>query len=333
MSGVKYLNKLKVKFPVLPLCLAACITFTGCSKAAPVANAYQVNSELFGLIDRSSAGAEESHLLGTNLCIANENTENPEVDMTLAEGAGVFDITNHETVYAKNVHEKLYPASTTKILTASIVLKYGNLEDIVTVSQENVALESDSSNCGLKAGDQISVKDLLYGLMLRSANEAANALADYISGDTETFALLMNEEALALGATNSHFVTPHGLHDEEHYTTVYDLYLIFENALKNETFREICGSTSYTAAYQDKAGKAVSAEWTNTMQYFTRNKIAPEGVTVLAGKTGTTNKALSCLVILAENEQKEEFISIILKSQDRGVLYEEMNDLLEEINK
>ena len=125
----------------------------------------------------------------------------------------------------------------------------------------------------------------------------------------------------------------HGLHDEEHYTTVYDLYLIFQNALKYETFREICGSTSYHASYQNAKGETVSADWENTMQYFTRNKIAPEGVTVLAGKTGTTSKALSCLVLLSENAAGEEYISIILKSQDRGVLYDEMNDLLEEINK
>ena len=169
--------------------------------------------------------------------------------------------------------------------------------------------------------------------MLKSANEAANVLADYISGSTEKFAELMNKEAALLGATNSHFVNAHGLHEEEPYTTVYDLYLIFNHALKNEMFREICGSTSYVARYQDASGKEVSVEWENTMQYFTRNKIAPEGVTVLAGKTGTTSKALSCLALLSENEAGEEFISIILKSQDRGVLYDEMNDLLEEINK
>ena len=203
----------------------------------------------------------------------------------------------------------------------------------MTVSQDNVALESDSSLCGLKAGDLISVKNLLYGLMLKSANDAANVLADYISGSTESFAELMNEEAKLLGATNSHFVNAHGLHDDEHYTTVYDLYLIFQSALEYDEFREICGSTSYTASYQDASGKNVSVEWSNTMQYFTRNKIPPEGVTVLAGKTGTTTKALSCLVLLSENEAGEEFVSIILKSQDRGVLYEEMNDLLEEINK
>ena len=285
---------------------------TGCGEKVNIQDAYKINSNMFGLLYHGEESSE-NHLLSSKLCVANENTDNPNVDMSLAEGVGLFDVTNYETIYAKNVHEKLYPASTTKILTAYIVLKHGNLDDVVTVSKENIALESDSSHCGLKAGDQISVKELLYGLMLKSANDAANALADYISGSTEKFAELMNEEAMLMGATNSHFVNAHGLHDEEHYTTVYDLYLIFQNALYNETFREICGSTSYIASYRNASGSAVTVEWNNTMQYFTRNKIAPEGVTVLAGKTGTTTKALSCLALLSENKAGEEFISIILK--------------------
>ena len=307
---------------------------SGCSKQqVNIPDSYQINSDIFGLLQEESEEIIGNHLMGSEICVANDNIELTDVDMSLAESALIFDITNRETIYAKNVHTQLYPASTTKILTAYLALKYGNLDDIVTISSENVKLEKDSSNCGLKAGDHISVKDLLYGLMLKSANEAANALADYISGSTVSFAILMNEEAEALGATNSHFVNAHGLHDDDHYTTAYDLYLIFQNALKNETFREICGSTSYNVSYKNAKGETVSDKWENTMQYFTRNKIAPEGVTVMAGKTGTTSKAQSCLVLLSENEMGEEFISIILKSQDRGVLYDEMNDLLEEINK
>lgn len=330
---MKFINKLTKQSIAVFLCTAMIFSIPGCGKQANISNAYKLSSDVFGLYDTGSEGTSGSHLMSAELCVANENTENTEIDMSLAEAAGLFDITNYETMYAKNVHEKLFPASTTKILTAYVVLKHGNLEDTVTVTSENVALESDSSHCGLKAGDQISVKELLYGLMLKSANDAANALADYVSGSTESFAELMNEEAKLLGATNSHFVNAHGLHDDEHYTTVYDLYLIFQNALQNEAFREISGSTSYTASYLDSSGNPVVVEWENTMQYFTRNKIPPEGVTVMAGKTGTTSKAQSCLVLLSENAEGEEFISIILKSQDRGVLYEEMNNLLEEINK
>lgn len=330
---MKCINKLMKQSVAVFLCTAMVFSTTGCSETVNIPDSYKINSNIFGLLYEGEENFADNHLMSARICVANENIENANVDMSLAEGVGLFDVTNYETVYAKNVHEKLFPASTTKILTAYITLKYGNLEDVVTVSKENIILESGSSHCGLKTGDQISIKELLYGLMLKSANDAANVLADYISGSTEKFAELMNEEAMLLGATNSHFVNAHGLHDEEHYTTIYDLYLIFQNALYNETFREICGSTSYTASYRDSSGNPVTVEWDNTMQYFTRNKIAPEGVTVLAGKTGTTTKALSCLALLSENEAGEEFISIILKSRDRGVLYDQMNDLLEEINK
>ena len=314
------------------MCTAMIISLSGCSQKTDIPNPYKINSSVFGLL-KKEADTSGVQLMAADLCVANENMGTEDVDMTLAEGCGLFNITSKETLYAKNVHTPLYPASTTKILTAYLTLKHGNLEDVVTITKEHITLESGSSNCGLKEGDQLTVKELLYGLMLKSANDAANALADHISGSTENFAQLMNEEAIALGATNSHFVNAHGLHDEDHYLTVYDLYLIFQNALKNEMFREICGTVSYTANYLDKDGKDVSVEWNNTMQYFTNNKIPPEGVTVLAGKTGTTSKALSCLALLTKNEAGEEFISIILKSQDRGVLYDEMNDLLEEINK
>ena len=318
---------------VILLCITMVLSVTGCGKKHHVSDPYKLNSDVFGLLHNQAEDVSGNHLMSSTLCVANENTNNPEVDMSLAEGAGLFDISNYETLYAKNVHEKLYPASTTKILTAYVVLKHGQLEDVVTITSENIALESDSSHCGLKAGDKISVKELLYGLMLKSANDAANALADYVSGSTDNFAELMNKEAKLLGATNSHFMNAHGLHHEEHYTTVYDLYIIFQNALKNDMFREISGTMTHTASYLDSSGTPVSVQWDNTMQYFTRNKIPPEGTTVLAGKTGTTSKAQSCLVLLSENQAGEEFISIILKAQDRGVLYEEMNDLLEEINK
>ncbi|MEI3340415.1 MAG: serine hydrolase [Eubacterium sp.] len=135
------------------------------------------------------------------------------------------------------MYEKRYPASTTKILTAYLALKYGKLDDTLTVSQDAIyTLMAGSSICGLKPGDKITLEDALYGLMLCSGNDAANVIAEYISGSTEKFADLMNEEAKALGATQSHFVNAHGLPDEDHYTTAYDLYLIFNAAIKNEDF-------------------------------------------------------------------------------------------------
>ena len=197
------------------LCTAMIISLSGCSQKTDIPNTYKINSSVFGLL-KKEADSSGIQLMAADLCVANENMGTEDVDMTLAEGCGLFNITSKETLYAKNVHTPLYPASTTKILTAYLTLKHGNLEDVVTITKEHITLESGSSNCGLKEGDQLTVKELLYGLMLKSANDAANALADHISGSTENFAQLMNEEALALGATNSHFVNAHGLHDEDH---------------------------------------------------------------------------------------------------------------------
>ncbi|MGN0334726.1 MAG: D-alanyl-D-alanine carboxypeptidase family protein [Lachnospiraceae bacterium] len=315
------------------LCTAMVLPVSGCHSSEKITDAYHVNSSIFGLIRNQEERIPESHLMASDLCIANENTENENVDMSLAVGAGVFNLDTLETIYAKNVHEKLYPASTTKVLTAYVVIKYGNPDDTVTITSEHLELETGSSICGLQEGDTLTVEQLLYGLIICSGNDAANALADYLCGSSEKFAEMMNEEARLLGATNSHFVNPHGLHDEDHYTTVYDLYLIFRAALSYELFRDIIGTTSYIAEYTSADGETVTAGWNHSMYYFSGKYMPPDGVTVLGGKTGTTTSALSCLVLLAENETGEECIAIILKSRDRGVLYEEMNDLLDEINK
>lgn len=144
-----------------------------------------------------------------------------------AEGAGAFNIDTHQVLYSQNLFEKLYPASTTKILTAYIILKNCDLNATVTVSHDAANPGHSSSVCGLKEGDVITVQDLLYGLLLESGNDAAIALAEYCSGSVEEFAKLMNSTAKSFGATNSSFVNPSGLPDENHYTTIYDMYLIF----------------------------------------------------------------------------------------------------------
>ncbi|MCI8327193.1 MAG: D-alanyl-D-alanine carboxypeptidase [Lachnospiraceae bacterium] len=252
----------------------------------------------------------------------NENTEN------LAEAAGVFRIDQKEAVCKKNIYEKLYPASTTKILTAYVALKEGNLDDVVTVSANAVDQSWDSSVCGLKEGDQMTLRDLLYGLMLCSGNDAAVAIAEHISGSVEEFVVLMNAQAQELGASSSHFVTANGLHDEEHYTTVYDMYLIMNAAVQDETFLEILKTANYTVNYTDAAGSETSQEWATTNQYLTGEKETPENVSVIGGKTGTTKEAGYCLVQYNENKEKEPVISIVFKADTRNNMYQLMGEML-----
>lgn len=306
------------------------IGLTGCtSKEVVLENAYDVcdTSAKYGITENWASQSAE--FFARDLVVTeDENLGLEKTTERVAEAAGVFLTSKKEAVYKKNIFEKLYPASTTKILTAYVALKNGNLDDVVTVSANAANQASDSSVCELKEGDKITLRDLLYGLMLRSGNDAAVAIAEHISGSSEEFVVLMNAEAKALGATGSHFVTPNGLHDEEHYSTVYDMYLFMNAAVKNETFLEIIKSSHYTANYTDAAGNPVTKEWDSTNKYLMGTEPMPEGVTVIGGKTGTTGEAKYCLVQYNENTAKEPVISIVLKADSRDNMYLLMSEML-----
>ena len=149
----------------------------------------------------------------------------------------------------------------------------------------------------------------------------------------ERFVEMMNEEALRLGATNTHFMNPHGLSDDEHYTTAYDLYLIFNEAIKYEAFNEIIHMTSYQTVYYDQEGAEKSLSFETSNLFLRGTYETPANVTVIGGKTGTTNAAGHCLILLSRDVNASPYISVILRSEARDALYSEMADLLDEINK
>lgn len=319
-------KKYSVLFGIILILLAGCGSDAGeLSKPYDIYN----TTAAVGLAD--SGSTEEKAFFSEGLCVADDISIGMEsTDSYVAEGAGAFNLATGEVVYAKNLYAKLYPASTTKILTAYIVLKYcDNLDEMVTISENAANQASDSSVCGVKAGDVISLKDLLYGLMLRSGNDAAIAIAEHVSGSVEAFAELMNQEAQNLGATQSHFVNPNGLPDENHYTSVYDMYLIFNEAIKNEAFVQLIATKSYDTVYTDAQGTAVEKTWENTNQYLAGKEEAPEGFTIIGGKTGTTGEAGYCLVLYSYNAKNEPIISIVLKADGRSNLYLLMNEILQ----
>ena len=174
-------------------------------------------------------------------------------------------------------------ASTTKIMTATIIIENFNLDDTIEISKK--AASTGGSRLGLKQGDKITIKDLLYGLMLRSGNDAAVALAEYASGSIENFAKLMNEKAIELNLNNTHFETPHGLDSNDHYTTAYELALLSNYALKNKTFAQIVGTKNYTITIN-----GYSKTLSNT------NELLGNLSGVYGIKTGFTNGANRCLV-------------------------------------
>ena len=324
---MKCTNKIKVFIPLLGICLL----LGGCQERTDVADAYDVyaTSDTYQLTESSTE--KSLSLLGQDLCVGGtENTVPQEgIDADFAQSAAVFSVQDEEITYAQNIYQRMYPASTTKILTAYIALKYGNLDDVLTVSSDAVnTLMSGSSICGLRPGDQLTMDQALYGLMLCSGNDAANVIAEYISGSTEKFAELMNQEAQALGATQSHFVNPHGLPDENHYTTAYDLYLIFNAAVKDDRFVNYISTKKYTTSYTDASGAEVDQVWVNTNGYLKGTYDMPENMNVIGGKTGTTDAAGSCLVLYSESQDKKPYISIILKGNSKKELYTLMTELL-----
>lgn len=248
-----------------------------------------------------------------------------------AEAGALFNVTDRSVVYSKNAFERLYPASTTKVMTAIIALEEGNLSDQVTVTEDAVITEAGATLCGIKPGDVITMQDLLYGLMMPSGNDAANAIAVHMYGSIDAFADRMNVRARELGATGTHFMNPSGLTDENHYTTAYDLYLMFNEAMKLPLFREIIAEDSYTANYQNGAGEAVSKTWTVGNWYQKGERETPAGVSVLGGKTGTTQAAGYCLIMASNDSQDKEYISVVLKSDSRPSLYDNMTNIISKI--
>lgn len=218
-------------------------------------------------------------------------------------------------------------------MTALVALKYGDLNGEVTVS-ENADKDSfayDEQTCGLESGDQLTLSDLLNGLLLYSGNDNAVAIAEYIGGTMDKFADMMNEEAKKLMATGTHFVNSSGLHDENHYTTAYDLYLIFQECLKYDEFVEIISSDSYTADITGADGTVRQVTWEPTNYYATGEAQSPDNVTIIGGKTGTTDPAGNCLVLLEKDKNDHPYISIVMGADTKALLYQDMTTLIKAI--
>lgn len=273
-------------------------------------------------------------LISSDLAVAKENVspDGYEADTSL-HASGLFDLTNKTVLQGYQLHEQLFPASTTKIMTALLALEKGDITDTVTVSKHAAAesFPSDAQLCGLHEGDQLTLEDLLYALLLYSGNDAATAIAEHISGSEEKFVDEMNTLAKELMAVNTNFVNPHGLHDNNHYTTAYDLYLIFNECIKNETFLNIIGASSYTAEILQADGSTYSATWEPTNYYAKGLAEVPENATILGGKTGTTGDAGNCLILLAEDKANNPYISVVMGAATKTLLYQDMSALISAI--
>lgn len=314
----------------IPCLLSVCLFLSGCGLGSPkLSDPYSFEARPITLAEDSDTSGYAKPF-ASDLCVISDESLFKAGDVTSEAGA-LFDVTDDKVLYSKNAFERLYPASITKVMTALIAIKYGNLQDKVTVTDDAVITESGASLCGIKPGDTLTMEQLLYGLLLPSGNDAAAAIAVHMSGSVEAFAARMNEEAKKLGATGTHFMNPHGLHDDDHYTTAYDLYLIFNEALKYPEFKTVTAKTTYTANYKDKDGNPVSQIWKSSNLYMTGIRQTPDGLTVFSGKTGTTQKAGYCLIMAEKDKKDKEYISVVLKAGSRQGLYDNMTNIIRKI--
>ncbi len=308
--------------------LLLCSSFlAGCGNDVIPAVDTQIRAEGYALAATGSSIGTK--LLSKGICVIGKR-QNVSTDTAItANAALLINDTKNKVLYAQDVYSTQYPASITKIATALMALRYSSLSEPVTISYNASHItEYGAVLCGFQEGDQITIKKLLYCLLVYSGNDAAVAIAEHISGTQQAFAEKMNREVMALGASDTHFVNSHGLHDDDHYTTAYDLYLIFHELLHYPIFRKIIRTTDRTVTWKSSQGQKRSLAISSTNLYLTGYAQAPEGLTVIGGKTGTTVSAGDCLILYSRNKKKQDLISVILHADSSYSLYQQMSYLL-----
>ncbi len=248
-----------------------------------------------------------------------------------AEAAILIDYDTGRILYQKNIHEKLFPASTTKMMTAILALENGNLNDYVTIDQEIVDL-TYGSHIALDLGEKLTLEQLLNGMLIASANDCALAIAKHVGGSIDNFVLMMNEKAKELGALDTNFVNPNGLHDENHVSSAYDLALIGRYAMQFEEFRKIVTKVTYEIPPTNVKTETRYLKLTNKL-LFSSEKVEIDGQLIpikypyaLGVKTGYTSHAKNCLVSYAEKDG-QNLLAVVLKANGNEV-YQDTIELL-----
>ena len=310
------------------------VAFSGCGKeTGSISNAYSLENNQ-NIVYLSDAPLTNARGFASGLAVIETDEENSEgSDIIYSESALLINATSGEVLFQKNPHEKVYPASTTKILTSLLAIKYGDLNASRVIGNEVIIDEDNVVLCDYRIGDVIPFDIIIHGTLMRSGNDAAAALALFVSDSLDDFAVLMNEEAKNLGATNSNFVNPHGLYDDNHYTTAYDMYLIFNEAIKYDYFIDVISTKSYTNSFIRKTSYReynIACSYTNSNPYISGSSEPPEGIKVIGGKSGYTSVAKRSYVMLVE-ANGDRYIVITMKCEDGSKMWEDIDYLLRQI--
>lgn len=241
------------------------------------------------------------------IVLANDN-----IDIN-ASAALLIDNRTNKILYSKNENEKLFPASTTKIITAILVIENYSLDEKVTASYDAIMnIPQGYATANIQVGEELTIKQLLDMLLVHSANDAANVLAEYAGGSISSFVAMMNTKINELGLTSTHFTNPYGLQDDNHFSTAHDLAVMMQYCLKNNTFKQLSGQASCAITATNKSAPRKYAS-TNELLIAGNINYSPY---VISGKTGFTSKAGGCLVSMAYHNDLE-LIGVILNSNDR----------------
>ncbi len=245
-----------------------------------------------------------------------------------AKGAILVETSTGRILYEKSSTRQMYPASTTKIMTAILVIENCDLSDIVTVSETALSnIPTGYVTCDIQVGEEISVKDLLYALMVKSANDAAYVLAEHVAGTIDNFSSMMNAKAKEIGCKETNFVNPNGIHSQRHYSSAYDLYLMAQYGMKNETFRNLVSTTSYTLPATNKHSEA-DRSFTTTNELINPDSGDNFYSNAIGIKTGFTSQAGNCLVAESSRDGLD-FIAVVLNAEDSKSRYTDCKTLFD----
>lgn len=321
-------NKKTVVVIIMLLCMAVFL----CSCGGGSSIMKNASSDVAPAIKKvSGSPIARADGFAANIAVVPADASNsPESDKLHSEAALLVDVNEGKVLFQKNAHHKEYPASTTKVLTSLIALKYGDKTASRKIGDEVIIREDNVVMCDYRVGDEVSFDVMIHGAMMRSGNDAAAALALFTADSLSDFADLMNREALELGATESHFANPHGLYDDNHYTTAYDLYLIFNEAIKYPDFISVLSCLKYDGSFNRMTAYGnyiINVSYNNTNQYLTGQRSTPDYIKIVGGKAGYTKLARRSYVMLAE-ANGHKYILVTMRCDDVNWMYDDLDFLL-----
>ena len=301
---------------MIPL-LGVCLLLGGCQERTDVADAYDVyaTSDTYQLTESSTE--KSISLLGQDLCVGGtENTAAADgIDTDYAQSAAVFSVQDEEITYAQNIYQRMYPASTTKIMTLLVAIENSSPKDIVTFTETGIRdVTWDSSNINAQLGETMTMKDCWMAAYIKSANEVCAQIAETVGGTEANFVEMMNQKAKELGCTHTHFANASGLPDENHYSSAHDLAKIMRACLRNKRFRQVMKCSNYKIP----ATNLSEARVMHTHMPLMAKESNLYYADCIGGKTGFSTDAQHTLVTAAERNGRT-YIAVTMRAADLGI--------------